>query len=359
MNFKFFTIIAMMVVTTSFAGKVFASECGLSCCIAAGVDGVGSNTGLSVSLQFDAMLMKTNKQGTNNISPDQIISNNLATRPAMSMYAVSNKMVMQKVAANFSYRIDEDNAFVLTTPYVINDMDMRMGMKTMSGIVYSENSMATVQGLGDISLLYLRDIYKDSDFRTRKRLSFGLGIKAPTGASDARNSKGDLTHMMMQAGTNAWDGLMNINGTLAFGEHEDGGALWLLSPSLFYQLNTRNSLGYKVGNRLNYDLSARYRLTSAFNIKLDFNGVKSASDSTDGTLDTNTGKIAYQNVSGNVLDNVANTGIHSMFISPGFQWLMGDGYTLSGEYRLPIYQNTTGTQQVTDHWLFLRLSSSF
>lgn len=360
MSFKILTIIAIMMMTiTSFTTKTFASECGLSCCIATGIDGVGSNTGLSVSLQFDTMLMQTNKRGTTTISPNQIISENLATRPAMSMFAASKKMVMQKVAANFSYRLDEDNAFVFTAPYIINDMDITMGMKTMAGISYSDSSMPTVQGLGDVSLLYLHDIYKDNFLRTRKRLSIGLGLKAPTGVADARNSQGDLMHMLMQTGTNTWDGLFTIKGTLGLGEHDDGGALWVFSPSLFYQVNSRNNLGYKMGNRLNYDVSTRYRLTSKFNLKLDVNGVKSQHDSTDGSIDAASGKVAYQNVAGTTFNNVANTGIHSIFISPGFQWLWGDGYNISGEYRTPIYQKTNGIQQVTDHWFFLRMSKSF
>ncbi|MFQ5518973.1 MAG: hypothetical protein ACE5E3_03120, partial [Mariprofundus sp.] len=192
-----------------------------------------------------------------------------------------------------------------------------------------------------------------------QRLSAGIGVKGPSGKHKSRNSRGQLVHMMMQAGTGSWDGLLTVNGTLAFGEHEDGGALVLVTPSLFYQFNTRNDLGYKVGNRLNYDLSARYRVTSKFNIKLDLNGVWSQKDSTDGSIDGASGLVAYQNPMMNVLDNVANTGLHSIFISPGFQWVMTDNFIVSGEYRFPIYQNVNGIQQVTDHWFFLRGSLRF
>jgi len=229
----------------------------------------------------------------------------------------------------------------------------------MGNITYKNMSMDTIRGIGDISLLYIHNLYKDSEFRTRKRLSVGVGIKAPTGVSDVRNAKGDLVHMMMQAGTNAWDALFTVNGILAFGQHDDGGAQWIVSPSLFYQANTRNDLGYKVGNRLNYDISTRYRLTSKFNVKLDINGVKSEQDNTNGTIDTVSGKVAYQNVNGNVLDNIANTGLHSIFLSPGFQLVLDDGYNISGEYRIPVYQDANGIQQVTDNWYFLRISKSF
>lgn len=341
----------------AFQQQAVASECGLSCCIGAGVDGVGSAAGLTVSLQYDTMYMKTNKQGIGEIAADTIIANELAGRAGM--YGVSSKMTMQKIAANLSYRLDEDNAFVLTIPYVINDMDMRMGMKMMAGspIVYSNSTMETIDGLGDIALLYLRDIYKDAEMRTRQRLSVGVGLKMPTGKSKSRTASGNLVHMMMQAGTGSWDGFLLANGTLGVGEHADGGALLLFLPSVTYQINSRNSLGYKLGNRLNYDLSTRYRLTSSFNMKLDLNGIWSQRDSSDGTIDAASGLVAYQNVTRNVLDNVANTGIHSLFVAPGFQWIAAPGWVISGEYRLPVYQKTNGIQQVTDHWFFLRVTA--
>jgi len=336
-----------------------ASECGLSCCIAAGVEGVGSASGLTITAQYDTMDMKTILQGTTKISPDQVIQNALAGKAGM--YSVPTKMVMSKFSTNFAYRMNEDNAFVLTVPYIINDMDMRMGMKMMpaSPIMYSNMTMDTIQGMGDVSLIYLRDVYKDADFRTRERITLGIGVKAPTGHYKTRNNNnGNLVHMMMQAGTGSWDALLLANGTFGFGEHEDGGAQWLLSPSVTYHLTTKNDLGYQVGGRLNYDLSARYRITSKFNVKLDLNGVYSQHDSTDGTIDAVSGKVAYQSPN-SMIDNVANTGLHSIFLSPGVQWVVTPEFILSGEYRAPVYQKVNGIQQVTDNWYFLRASYRF
>ncbi len=317
-----------------------ASECGLSCCIAAGVEGVGSATGFSVTAQYELMDMKTIKQGTTKLSPQQartITGTNLS---------VPTNMVMQKISTNIAYRVNEDQAVVLTVPYIINDMEMlsAMGMPM---------TMDTISGLGDVSMVYLHNVYTDTPIRTRKRLSLGMGLIAPTGKHDHRNASGQRVHMMMQTGTGAWGGVLLANGTLAFGERDDGGALWLVNPSLTYQTNTRNDLGYKVGDRFNYDLSTRYRLTSMFNLKLDVNGIWAGKDSTDGTIDAATGRVGYQNAT-SIIDNVANTGINSLFVSPGFQWVVTPSFILSGEYRQPVYQNTRGIQQVTDHWYFLR-----
>lgn len=112
-----------------------------------------------------------------------------------------------------------------------------------------------------------------------------------------------------------------------------------------------------MGDRLNADISARYRLTSMFNLKLDVNGIWAGKDKTDGTIDSS-GLVAYQNPT-SMIDNVVNTGIKSLFISPGFQWVASPSIVISGEYRQPVYQKTNGIQQVTDHWYFLRASYRF
>jgi len=356
---KFLSIAIAMALTMTAANIVVASECGLSCCIIAGVEGVGSGLGLSLTTQYDSMDMKTTLQGTTKLSPNQVIANNLAARPNGSMYVVPTKMTMTKISLNAAYRADEDNAFILTLPYVINDMKMRRGMKMMGNITYSDASMETIKGIGDISLLYLHDVYKDADIRTRQRLSVSIGVKAPTGKYKSRNASGRLVHMMMQAGTGSWDGMLLANASFGFGEHEDGGAQWFFNPSVMYQINTKNDLGYKVGNRLNYDLSARYRLTSNLNVKLDMNGIYASKNSTDGSIDAVSGLVAFQNPMMSVVDNVANTGLNSIFISPGIQWLISPEFSISGEYRVPVYQNVSGIQKVTDNWFFLRASVRF
>lgn len=353
----FLSLLAAMLLAAAPLGE--ASECGLSCCIGAGIEGVGGATGLSLTTQYEWMRMQSIRKGGAKLSPRQAIDRNLAARPMMAMYSVPTEMIMQKITVNASYRMSEDDALVLTVPYIINDMDMLMGMKTMGGNSYSPMRMDTVQGVGDVSLLYLRDVFKDADIRTRQRLTLGVGIKAPTGRSKVRNRKGGLVHMMMQPGTGSWDALLYAGGLMAFGEHEDGGARWLLLPSATLQINGRNNLGYRVGNRFNLDLSTRYRLSSSFNLKLDVNGIHAGRDSSDGTKDPVTGLVAYQNPSISLLDDTANTGITSVFISPGFQWVLSPGLVLSGEYRLPVYQHVRGLQQVTDNWFFLRGSYRF
>jgi len=338
-----------------------AYECGLSCCVAAGVDGVGSAEGFNVTMQYERMDMKTLKEGTSTSNANAVLQKNLAAKGMMAMYSVPTKMVMQKFSTNIAYRMDDKNAFLLTVPYVINDMDMDMGMNKAGGIQVTKMKMNTISGLGDASLIYLRDMWKDTEIRTRKRISLGVGIKAPTGRHTSRDSNGELVHMMMQAGSGSWDGMLLANASFGFLEHEDGGALWFINPSVIYQFNGRNDLGYQHGNRLNIDVSTRYRATSKLNLKLDFNGVWTQSDSSNGQLDSvsPSGRFAYQAPMMSMLDNVNNTGIKSLFITPGITWLATTDLSFSAEYKIPLSQNVTGTQIVTDQWYFIRANLKF
>jgi len=336
-----------------------ASECGLSCCIAAGVEGVGSGNGLSFTTQYDYMEMKTIKQGSTTVSLQDVIRNHLKNQANGAKFGGSTKMIMQKWSVNAAYRINQESAVILTVPYLINDMQMQMGMNNLGNVMFSNTTMDTVQGLGDVSFVYLHDVYKDDEYRTRKRLSLGIGIKLPTGKHDNRKANGDLVHMMMQTGTGSYDFIFLANGTVGFGEHVDGGAQWLINPSLTYQANTRNQLGYQLGNRLNIDISTRYRVSSTFNFKVDVKAIHAAQDSTDQTIDAQSAQVAYQNTSLSLIDNVANTGISSLFITPGFQWVFSPSIIVSAEYRIPVYQKTNGIQQVTDQWYLARVSMRF
>lgn len=355
-------VLALALNTILFTSTIsHAYECGLSCCVAAGVDGVGSREGWNITAQYESMQMKTLKQGTSTTNAAAIIQKNLAAKGMGAMYRVPTSMSMQKISSNLAYRMDEKNAFVLTIPYIINDMDMDMGMNMMGGITTSKMKMDTISGLGDVSLMYLRDIWKDRDIRTRQRVSLGLGIKAPTGKHTYRDQKGELIHAMMQAGTGSWDGIAIANGSFGFSEHDDGGALWFINPSLIYQFNGRNNLGYRYGNRLNVDVSTRYRVTSKLNVKLDLNGVWTQSDSSNGTIDgaSPTARLAYQAPMMSMLDNVNNTGIKSLMLSPGITWVATPDITFSAEYRIPLSQDAKGTQIVTDQWFFIRARASF
>lgn len=324
-----------------------ASECGMSCCVGSGIEAAADHDGLTVTTQYERMNMKTLLEGTQQVSPEAVVNEALAN--GNRRFSAPTRMVMQRYTLNLSQRVAPEDALVLSVPYVVNDMDMLMGMRPrMAGMpnMLETMKMDTISGLGDVSLTWVHDVYRDSP---GSRASLGLGLKAPTGAAQVRNARGSLVHAMMQPGTGSWDVLLVANGSVGLGDFS-------LQPAATYQLTTPNALGYRQGNRLDLDSSLRWHTAPEFDLKLDLHGIFRGQDQTDGTRDPQTGMVAYQNPEASMIDNVQNTGITSLFLAPGFHWEPGSDVVVSGEYRIPLAQNARGVQQVIDDWQFLRVS---
>lgn len=351
MRLHFLVGLAMALILTMPAQ---ASECGMSCCVGSGIEAAGDHDGLSVTTQYERMNMKTILEGTQQVSPESVVTEALAN--GNRRFSAPTRMLMQRYTLNFSQRLAPEDALVLSVPYVVNDMDMLMGRRPMMpGMppMLETMKMDTVSGLGDVSLTWIHDVHREAP---GDRVSLGLGVKMPTGASQIRNARGTLVHAMMQPGTGSWDVLLVANGSVGLGQLDDGGAEFYIQPSATYQLTTPNELGYRQGNRLDLDSSFRWRTSSEFNLKLDLHGIFRGQDQTDGTRDPQTGLVAYQNPEASMIDNVQNTGITSLFLAPGFQWQPSADVVVSGEYRIPLAQNARGIQQVIDDWQFLRVS---
>lgn len=60
-----------------------------------------------------------------------------------------------------------------------------------------------------------------------------------------------------------------------------------------------------------------------------------------------------------LIDNVQNTGISSLYISPGLTWRIVDEVAVTVQHRIPIARSVNGTQLVTDGWTQIQLSGSF
>src|SRR4030067_3583750 len=99
--------------------------------------------------------MKTIKNGTDEVSPDEAISSNQQMGKA---YSVPTEMIMQKISLVGVLPVNERLQVMASVPYLINDMDMRrrsaMGMDM-------DMSMDTVEGLGDVSIMGLYTLYTD------------------------------------------------------------------------------------------------------------------------------------------------------------------------------------------------------
>lgn len=315
-------------------------ECGLSCCIS-GAAGSGAtlakNFGLSVI--YEHSYMKTLKNGSSEISPDEVIRLN---KKAMMSYSVPTEMRMQKATVIGVLPVNERLQLLAYIPYLKNDMNMRS--KSAMGMTM-DMRMETVSGLGDAVLLGLYTAYTDAPIRATERLTLGLGVKTPTGSTSERTASGSLVHMMMQPGSGSWDPIFMVNYMRAYYP-------LVLQGTALYQLSTKGTNDYEFGDKFSVDLRASYQAANYVNVGLEVNGIHAGKDTDHG------GK--YSKPLTSMLDNTDNTGLDSVFVSPLVQVkIPNSGGSAELKYQIPVYQKVDGFQQVVDWRALATLSWAF
>jgi hypothetical protein len=101
-------------------------------------------------------------------------------------------------------------------------------------------------GLGDISLMasyILLDSGDSLQHRWKHTLTFGGGVKLPTGRSNIKDNEGEVLLENMQPGSGSTDFMLSAAYTLRRGD-------WGLSSDVLGRLNTTNKNGYHFGNRI-------------------------------------------------------------------------------------------------------------
>lgn len=343
--FLFFTLIFW-----GYSQKAYAlGECGLSCCIAGALSSgatLAQNFGLT--LQHENTSMKTIREGTSRLRPDTVLDNEASKWPIIPAqtreFTVPTEMRMQKWSLLGAYPATERFQLLAIIPYVKNEMDMRMIVRTTTGVTTKMNhAMDTVDGLGDITLMGLYTAYTDAPIRPTQRLTLGFGAKTPTGKNNEKTASGSFIHAMMQEGTGSWDPIFLMNYIRAFYP-------LVLQGNFVYQFTTKGDEGYEFGDQITLDLIARYQVANYWNLGLEVNGLYAGKD------EDHDGR--YSSTETSILDNVANTGIRSVYMSPAVQLkIPGTPASIDIKYQLPLYQDANGIQEVVDRrWL---LSASF
>ncbi|MBW7898888.1 hypothetical protein B188_06740 [Candidatus Brocadiaceae bacterium B188] len=296
-------------------------------------------TNFGLSLQYEYSNMETIREGSHSRSPNSVLDDVASTWPKMpkeeKSFSVPTRMIMQKYTLLGTYSATKRFQFMATIPYVINDMDMKMVMRSPMGMdMKMKMEMDAVEGFGDMTLMGLYKVYTDnSDFPTKK-LTAGMGLKLPTGKNDEETDSGHLVHAMMQPGTGSWDPifLMNYMHTLS---------PVILQTNLMYHLTTKGDEGYEFGDKVSLDLVARYPIAGYLNPGLELNLFHAGQDK------DHDGKYSRPDVS--LIDNPDNTGITSVSITPSLQIrIPKTGGSIDLKFQQPLYQHARGVQQVVD-----------
>lgn len=276
-------------------------------CCSGGVP-MASNIGLpasdvgtwQVSLNYDLNVLKTLKDGTDVLDDDtrKRITN---TYLAQMGYSISNKFSAD-IFLSFVQQIRE-----------------------LTPIGQLANSDRT-NGFGDAVLLIKYKFYKN--------FQFGIGVKAPFGASDKRNSNGIRLGADLQPGSGAWDLVYWLNGSQPLNFRRS----MAVSATAIFRATGKNDnyLGsqvYEFGNefQLIAGLSDRFVIGSktidpSFSLKYR----KSEADKT--------------NADNTKIKKVPSTGGEWVFIRPAVSLNLNKDISIQSSVELPIYANLVNTQ---------------
>lgn len=181
----------------------------------------------------------------------------------------------------------------------------------------------TATGLGDVSLLARYSFFTTHSLAATTILAASAGIKLPTGSTRKRTDDGELMDAHTQLGTGSTDLLLG----LSFSHLHAG---FGLAANLLAAIPGEGEAGadeHQFGNSVNYDLTGRFRLSTAREtfLTLGVVGEWRGEEETNGIPDPNTGG-------------------HVVYLAPGFQFRLTPQWTIEGLYQHPLWHHLRGTQ---------------
>ncbi|MBI4490073.1 MAG: transporter [Deltaproteobacteria bacterium] len=216
------------------------------------------------------------------------------------------------------YGATRDLTLGLTLPLVQKELEF----KTSSGTRTIHSS-----GQGDLSLVGVYRFYRRDVPRATSQFSIIGGIKVPSGSTSQRDGNapaltGTTSRRLprpLQPGSGSWDGIAGI------------AAFQNLDRLSFYgsvqgKINSEDD-NFRFGNKLHYDFTVDYVTLQERNLffVLEFNGINA------GRNEENEKKVR-------------SSGGHTLFISPGIEYLPLPYVILESSVQIPIVQDLNGRQ---------------
>ena len=217
------------------------------------------------------------------------------------------------------HAVTGDLTLGLTLPTVQKELEF----KTSSG----KTSQVTSSGFGDLSLVGVYRFYRRDVPRATTQFSLIGGFKAPTGSTSERDrnapaftgTSGKRLPRPLQPGSGSWDGIMGIAGFQNLDQLSFYG-------SVQGKINGEDD-NFRFGNNLHYDFTVDYVTLAERNLffVLEFNGINAGRNEENGR-------------------KARNSGGHSLFISPGIEYLPLPYLILESSVQIPIAQDLNGSQ---------------
>ena len=182
-------------------------------------------------------------------------------------------------------------------------------------------------GIGDATFLVKWRFFRRDRGRGTLRIAVEGGMKTPTGSDDLRAAGGGRLPAALQRGSGSWDPTAGL--TLTWAPATERGR-WMFTGDVGTTIATEAN-EFEQGNRFAYDAMAKYRIHPARYpgretfLLLEING-------------------RWQGRARSMGLQLADSGGHIVYLSPGIQFLLRDNLILEGGVQIPVLRDLNGTQ---------------
>lgn len=338
MNIRIPAVILACFVATA---PIPAFAAGLCCQLSSGVQeslaGIAAPAQEETTIQINYSVTKMDefREGSSKRSLDDI-------KAGSGYTSLPVAMDMVKYTLTAGYGFNPDFKAFLSIPMVRNTMDMTSDAGMMG---WMDMTMQPVSGLGDITVMGLYRLSANRAIRPDSALAVGFGLKTASGSATEKKANGQYVHAHMQPGTGSWDPLLSLIYTKMKNP-------FLFQADVTYQVTTQNREHYEFGDSCAANVNALYAVTTKFNaaVGLTYLWTGKAQDP-DNAYNPNPGA--------SLMDDPANTGGNSLWLSPGIQFMPFKQFAFDVKYQLPMWERVNGVQLVSSSRIVAGLSYRF
>jgi len=310
-----------------------------------------------LSYRFMRMNMEGNRIGTDEVSPETIVTTvpNRFANPAIgqppTLRVVPTEMVMDMHMLGAMYAPTNDLTLMATVPFIRKEMD-HITFRGPAGTVRRGTFTTKSEGVGDIKLSGLFRLYDGAIHHVH----LNMGISAPTGAVDEEDQVLTPTGATptlrlpyaMQLGSGTWDLLPGITYNARVGDLS-----WGAQYRAEVRLESENGEGYALGDKQTATGWVAYQWAPWISTSLRTSFM--TQDSIDG--------IDAQIVAPAQTANPDNYGGERLDILGGVNLIVPEGALKGNRFALevgvPVYQDLNGPQMEIDWTLMVGWQKAF
>lgn len=305
-----------------------------------------------VSYRFKHMRMDGNRQGTNSISPEDIVSTiSNPNAPPPTLRVVPTEMDMNMHMLGGMYGITDKLTVMAMAMYMTKEMD-HITFAGGAGTTRLGEFTTRSTGWRDTSISGIYQIYEDE----RHSVNVNFGISAPTGSIKEEDNV--LTPMnttprlrlpyAMQLGSGTWDALPGVTYTGHSGQWG-----WGAQYNATIRMESENNQGYRWGNKHAVNAWTSHQFNDQFTanglVRLETMGRIKGSDS---AIAAPVQTADPDNYGGETVE------IGAGFIySPNIVGM--EGLEFGADINVPIYQDLNGVQMERDWGLAMAVTYRF